>query len=72
MTLEVVIEQVLVYAHACGCDHLVQDEMAAQAVRSARPDWSEVQALSAVDWVRSLSPSELPPAQSLRKAGVPE
>jgi hypothetical protein len=60
MAVEVVIEQSLEYAHARGWGHLAQDELAARAVRTAWPDWSEIQALSAVDWVRSVSPSALP------------
>jgi hypothetical protein len=48
MAVEVVIQQSLEYAHVRGWD------------LSVRPDWSEIQALSAVDWVRSLAPSALP------------
>lgn len=60
MTVEVVIQKSLEYAHAHGWDLSAQDELAAKVVREVRPDWSEIQALSAVDWVRSLSPSTLP------------
>ena len=54
--LEVVIQRSLEHAHASGRDRSGQDELAARAVRKVRPDWSEIQALSAVDWVRSLMP----------------
>ena len=60
MTVEVVIQQSLEYAHVRGWDLSAQDELAAKVVQKVRPDWSEIQALSAVDWVRSLAPSALP------------
>jgi hypothetical protein len=47
-------------AHARGWDHLGQDELAVRAVRQVRPDWSDIQALSTVDWVRSLAASVVP------------
>lgn len=62
MVVEVVIQRALEYAHACGRDQFGQDELAARAVQKVRPDWSEIQALSAVDWVRSLTPSAVPAA----------
>ena len=55
MAVEDVIQRALNYAHACGWDHRLQDEVAVRALRNIRPDWSETQALSAIDWVRSLS-----------------
>jgi len=60
MAVEVVIQRSLDFAQACGWDHRLQDEVAVRTLRYVRPDWSEIQALSAVDWVRSLSPNELP------------
>lgn len=60
MAIEIVIRRALEHAHACGQDRGGQDELAARAVRKVRPDWSEIQALSAVDWVRSLMPSAAP------------
>ena len=59
MAVNVVIQQTLECARAWGWDNLAQDELAAWVVRKARPDWTEIQALSAVDWVRSLQPSAL-------------
>lgn len=56
MAIEIVIKRALTHAQACGRNEHGQDELAARAVREARPDWSEIQALSAVDWVRSLTP----------------
>ena len=60
MTVEAVIHQSLEYANAAGWDRLRQDELAACVVCRVRPDWSDSQALSAVDWVRSLSACEQP------------
>ena len=62
MAIEIVIQRALVHADACGRDRCGQDELAARAVRKVRPDWSEIQALSAVDWVRSLMPLPAPAA----------
>jgi hypothetical protein len=59
MVVEVVIQRAIEYADASGRDRGGQDELAARAVREVRPDWSEIQALSAVDWVRSLAPNAL-------------
>ena len=56
MAIEIVIQRSLEYALACEWDRQRQDELAVRTVRKVRPDWSEIQALSAVDWVRSLSP----------------
>jgi len=60
MAIEIVIQRALEHAHASGRDQSGQDELAAHAVRKVRPDWSEIQALSAVDWVRSLMSSPAP------------
>jgi hypothetical protein len=62
MAVEVVIQRSLDFADACGWDHQLQDEVVVRTLRYVRPDWSEIQALSAIDWVRSLSPSALPTA----------
>jgi hypothetical protein len=60
MAVEVVIQHALDYAQACGWDHCGQDELALRALQNVRPEWSEMQALSAVDWVRSLAPIAAP------------
>jgi len=60
MAVEVVIQRALDTAHACGWDHRGQDELAVRAVQNARAEWSEIEALSAVDWVRSLAPGAVP------------
>ena len=57
MAIEDVIQRTLNFAHARGWDQGLQDELALRTLRYARPDWSEIQALSAIDWVRSLSPN---------------
>ena len=62
MVLEVVIQRALEHGQAGGGDRHAQDELAAQAVRKIRPEWSEIQALSAVDWVRSLELAAAPSA----------
>ena len=62
MAIEIVIQRTLEHAYASGRDQRAQDELAARAVRKVRPDWSEIQALSAVDWVRSLMPAPAPAA----------
>jgi len=60
MAAETIIQRSLEFALACNWDRQRQDELAARVVLEIRPDWSEIQALSAVDWVRSLSPSAAP------------
>ncbi len=60
MAVEVVIQRALDYAHACGWDHRGQDELALRALQNVRPEWSEIEALSAVDRVRSLAPGAVP------------
>ena len=47
--------------HACtsGWDSLKQTEFAARVAQRVRPDWSDVEARSAVDWVRSRACDEL-------------
>lgn len=60
MAVEIVIQRSLEYAHTREWDRQRQDELAARTLRKVRPDWSEIQALSAVDWMRSLSPSPAP------------
>ena len=54
MAVDVVIQCALNYAHACGRDHRGQDELALRALQNVRPEWSEIEALSTVDWVRPL------------------
>ena len=60
MAVETVIQRALDYAHACGWDRRGQDEVALRALQNVRPEWSEIEALSAVDWVRSLAPGAVP------------
>ena len=60
MAVEIVIQRSLEYAQTMNCDRQSQDELAARTLRIVRPDWSDIQALSAVDWVRSLSPHVSP------------
>ena len=60
MAVEVVNQRALDTAHACGWDHRGQDELALRAMQNVRPEWSEIEALSAVDWVRSLAPGAVP------------
>ncbi len=60
MTVETAIRQSLDYASAAGWDPSKQTELAVGVVCRLRPDWSSAQALSAVDWVRSLAPGDLP------------
>jgi hypothetical protein len=55
MAVEIVIQRSLEYARSCKWDRQRQDELAACTVRKVRPDWSEIEALCAVDWVRSLA-----------------
>jgi hypothetical protein len=58
MPVETVIHESLAYGAEAGWDQRKQTELAACVVRRVRPDWSAAQALSAVDWVRSLAASE--------------
>ena len=60
MAVEIIIQRSLAHATTCGLDRQRQDELAARSVQKVRPDWSEIQAFSAVDWVRSLSPDAIP------------
>lgn len=59
MSIESVICQSLDYASTSGWDSLKQAEFAARVAQRMRPDWSDVEALSAVDWVRSRAGDEL-------------
>lgn len=59
MSIETVIYQSLDYASTSGWDSLKQTEFAAKVVQRVRPEWSDVEALSAVDWVRSQAGGEL-------------
>ncbi len=59
MSIESVIYQSLDYASTSGWDFLKQTEFAAQVVQRVRPEWSDLEALSAVDWVRSQAAGEL-------------
>jgi len=59
MSVEAVISQTLDYACTSGWDSGKQAELAARVVQRVRPDWSEVEARSAVDWVRSRASHEL-------------
>ena len=59
MSIESVICQSLDYASTSGWDSFKQTEFAARVVQRLRPDWSDVEALCAVDWVRSQGASEL-------------
>lgn len=59
MSIESVIYQSLDYASTSGWDSLKQTEFAAQVVQRVRPEWSDLEALSAVDWVRSQAAGEL-------------
>ena len=59
MSIEAVISQTLDYACISGWDAGKQVELAARVVRRVRPDWSELEARSAVDWVRSRADQEL-------------
>ncbi len=61
MSIESVICQALDYARTAGWDALRQTEFAARVARRVRPDWSELEAVSAVDWVRSRAAYELRP-----------
>jgi hypothetical protein len=59
MSIESVICQSLDYACTSGWDSPKQAEFAARVAQRVRPDWSDVEALSAVDWVRSRARDEL-------------
>lgn len=59
MSLESVICQSLDYACTSGWDFPKQSEFAARVVQRIRPDWSDMEARSAVDWVRSRAVHEL-------------
>ena len=58
MSIEAVISQTLDYAVIEGWDAGKQAELAARVVRRMRPDWSDLEARSAVDWVRSRAGQE--------------
>lgn len=66
MATEVVIQRSVDYARARDWDREKQDELAARTIRTIRPDWSDIQALSAVDWVRSLSLDVVPESHGCR------
>ena len=59
MSIESVIHQSLDYACTSGWDSLKQTEFAARVAQQVRPDWSDLEARSAVDWVRSRAADEL-------------
>lgn len=59
MSIESVIIQSLDYACTSGWDTLKQAEFAARVVQRMRPEWSDDEAQSAVDWVRSCATGEL-------------
>ncbi len=59
ISLESVICQSLDYACTSGWDSLKQTEFAARVAQQVRPDWSDLEARSAVDWVRSRATDEL-------------
>lgn len=59
MSIEAVISQTLDYACISGWDPGKQVELAARVVQRVRPDWSDLEAHSAVDWVRSRAGQEL-------------
>jgi hypothetical protein len=59
MSIESVICQSLDYACTSGWDSLRQTELAVRVVQRIRPNWSDLEALSAVDWVRSRAAFEL-------------
>ncbi len=51
MNIESVICQSLDYACTCVWDSPKQKELAIRVLQRMRPDWSDLVALSAVDWV---------------------
>ena len=57
MAVEVMIRRALDYARDCGWGVGQQDEVALRLLQNVRPEWSEAEALSAVDWVRSQAPA---------------
>jgi len=59
MSIEAVICQTLDYACVAGWDSGRQVELAARVAQRVRPDWSDLEARSAVDWVRSRAGREL-------------
>lgn len=59
MSIETVICQSLDYACTSGWDSRKQTELAVRVVQRVRPDWSDLEARSAVDWVRSRAAFEL-------------
>ena len=59
MSIEAVISQTLEYACISGWDTGKQAELAARVAQRIRPDWSDLEARSAVDWVRSRAGQEL-------------
>ena len=59
LSIESVIWQCLDHACTSGWDSFKQTEFAARVVQRIRPDWSDVEARSAVDWVRSRPTGEL-------------
>jgi hypothetical protein len=59
MSIESVICQSLDYTCTSGWDSLKQTEFAARVAQQVRPDWSDIEARSAVDWVRSRAIDEL-------------
>ncbi len=61
MSLEAVICQALDHARTSGWDARRQTELAARVVQRVRPEWSELEAVAAVDWVRSGAAYELRP-----------
>jgi len=61
MSIEAVICQSLDYACTSGWDSRKQTELAVRVVQRVRPDWSDLEAVSAVDWVRSRTAYELRP-----------
>lgn len=59
MSIEAVISQTLDYGCTAGWDSGKQVELAARVAQRVRPDWSDLEAHSAVDWVRSRADREL-------------
>lgn len=59
MSIEAVISQTLDYACTSGWESGQQTELAARVVQRVRPDWSDLEVRSAVDWVRSRADREL-------------
>jgi hypothetical protein len=61
MSIESVICQTLDYACISGWNANKQTEFAVCVVQRVRPDWSELEAVSAVDWVHRRAAYELRP-----------